>query len=197
MPDIIIAGVGGQGIILASRSLGAAALAAGLPVRTAETIGMAQREGSVTSHVRLGKKDIGPLIPVGKAEVLIALEPAEACRNLHYLHKDGLALINTSPVIPVMAALGHTPYPIENILSFLKEHIRRSYFVDASSLAVNAGSTRTVNMVMLGALSSLYRLPFSADALVAEALKALPDKVHEMNRLAFELGRQSFEEVQK
>jgi len=190
--DVIIAGVGGQGIVLASRALGASALAAGLPVRTAETIGMAQREGSVTSHVRLGAKEVGPLIPPGTADVLVALEPAEACRNLKYLHADGKALVSTAPVVPVMAALGSTPYPLKDILAYLKNNIPCCYLLDAAGLAAQAGSSRTLNLVMLGALTNLD-LPFSASTLLAEALKLLPPHIHTINRRAFELGRHALE----
>lgn len=190
--DIIIAGVGGQGIILASRALGAAALAAGLPVRTAETIGMAQREGSVTSHIRLGIKEAGPLIPTGRADILMALEPAEACRNLKYLRDGGKALVATTPVMPVMAALGNTPYPLADILDYLKDNLPCCYLLDAAGLADEAGSPRTLNLVMLGALTNLD-LPFPADILLAEALKLLPPHIHTINRRAFELGRQALE----
>jgi indolepyruvate ferredoxin oxidoreductase beta subunit len=190
--NIIIAGVGGQGIILASRALGAAALASGLPVLTAETIGMAQREGSVISHVRLGLKSVSPLIPPGTADVLLALEPAEACRNLTYLRTGGKALVSTAPVMPVMAALGNTPYPLADILAYLKTNVPGCHLLDASCLAARAGNPHSLNLVMLGALASLD-LPFPAHVLLSEALKLLPSRVHAINRRAFELGRQALE----
>ncbi|WP_406678266.1 indolepyruvate oxidoreductase subunit beta [Moorella sp. ACPs] len=190
--DILIAGVGGQGIILASRALASAAVTAGLPVRTAETIGMAQREGSVVSHVRLGVSEAGPLIPYGAADILLALEPAEACRNLKYLRPGGRALVSTAPVIPVLAALGSSPYPLEDILAYLQSNLPGCRCLDALALAREAGSPRTLNLVMLGALAN-FGLPFPADILLAEALKLLPASVHDMNRRAFELGRRALE----
>ncbi|OIQ58384.1 indolepyruvate oxidoreductase subunit beta [Moorella thermoacetica] len=190
--DILIAGVGGQGIILASRAIGAAALKTGLQVRTAETIGMAQREGSVVSHVRLGPTTTGPLIPRGRADILLALEPAEACRYLGYLKPDGRALISTTPVVPVMASLGATPYPLDDILGYLRNNIAGCHFLAAPDLACQAGSHRALNMVMLGALTNLD-LPFPAETLLAAALKLLPDRVHEVNRRAFQLGKQALE----
>ncbi|NLW07479.1 MAG: indolepyruvate oxidoreductase subunit beta [Clostridia bacterium] len=193
--NIIIAGVGGQGIILASRALGAAALASGLPVITAETIGMAQREGSVISHVRLGAKEtgpLGPLIPPGTADVMLALEPAEACRNLFYLQPGAITLVATAPVVPVMAALGKTPYPLPDILRYLKTNAPGCHLLDAAGLAARAGDPRTLNLVMLGALTNL-NLPFPAETLLNEALKLLPPSVHAINRHAFELGQQALE----
>ncbi|GEA15114.1 pyruvate:ferredoxin (flavodoxin) oxidoreductase [Moorella sp. E308F] len=190
--DILIAGVGGQGIILASRALASAAVTAGLPVRTAETIGMAQREGSVVSHVRLGVQEAGPLIPAGAADILLALEPAEACRNLKYLRPGGRALVSTAPVIPVLAALGSSPYPLEDILAYLQDNLPGCRCLDALALAREAGSPRTLNLVMLGCLVN-FGLPFPADVLLAEALKLLPASVHDMNRRAFELGRRALE----
>ncbi|MDN5361062.1 MAG: indolepyruvate ferredoxin oxidoreductase, beta subunit [Moorella sp. (in: firmicutes)] len=190
--DILIVGVGGQGIILASRAIGAAALAAGLPVRTAETIGMAQREGSVVSHVRLGQDGVGPLIPTGGADILLALEPAEACRYLGYLKPGGSALISTTPVVPVTAALGTTPYPREEILAYLQNNVAHCHLLDAPALAVQAGSHQALNMVMLGALTGM-ELPFPGDTLLAAALQLLPARLHELNRRAFELGKQALE----
>jgi indolepyruvate ferredoxin oxidoreductase beta subunit len=190
--DILIAGVGGQGIILASRALASAAVTAGLPVRTAETIGMAQREGSVVSRVRLGVQEAGPLIPAGAADILLALEPAEACRNLKYLRPGGKALVSTAPVIPVLAALGSSPYPLDDILAYLQDNLPGCRCLDALALAREAGSPRTLNLVMLGCLVN-FGLPFPADVLLAEALKLLPASVHDMNRRAFELGRRALE----
>ncbi|WP_258361093.1 indolepyruvate oxidoreductase subunit beta [Moorella sulfitireducens (nom. illeg.)] len=190
--DILIAGVGGQGIILASRALASAAVTAGLTVRTAETIGMAQREGSVVSHVRLGVSEAGPLIPCGAADVLLALEPAEACRNLKYLRPGGRALVSTAPVIPVLSSLGRSPYPVTDILTYLRNNLPGCRCLDALALAREAGSPRTLNLVMLGCLAN-FDLPFPADLLLAEALTLLPAGVHDMNRRAFELGRRALE----
>lgn len=190
--DILIAGVGGQGIILASRALASAAVSSGLPVCTAETIGMAQREGSVVSHVRLGVKEAGPLIPAASADILLALEPAEACRNLKYLRPGGRALTSTSPVVPVLAALGSSPYPLADIITYLQNNVPGCRCLDALALAREAGSPRTLNLVMLGALVN-FDLPFPADLLLAEAIKLLPASVHEMNRRAFAMGRRALE----
>ena len=103
--DILICGVGGQGTVLASRVLAAAAMAEGSPVHSAETIGMAQRGGSVTSHVRIGDRAFSPLIAPGQADMLLAFEPGEAVRNLRYLRRDGIAVVNTAASRPVTESL--------------------------------------------------------------------------------------------
>ena len=108
--DILICGVGGQGTVLASKIIAAAAMEEGSPVHSAETIGMAQRGGSVTSHVRIGGEAYSPLIPFGGADMLLAFEPGEAVRNLRYLKKGGIAVVNTSAVKPVTESLKETGY---------------------------------------------------------------------------------------
>ncbi|GFN23990.1 indolepyruvate oxidoreductase subunit beta [Thermanaeromonas sp. C210] len=190
--NIVIAGVGGQGIILASRALAEAALNAGLSVRTAETIGMAQREGAVASYVRIGVSDYGPLIPQGTADILVACEPAEGARHIAWLRRGGRAVIATSPVIPVSVSLGTSSYDVGAVLRFLEEAIERPCFLDAAALAREAGSIKALNMVMLGALSRLD-LPLAADELLKAALKLLPPQVQTINRHAFALGRQAME----
>ena len=103
--DILICGVGGQGTVLASKIIAAAAMEAGDPVHSAETIGMAQRGGPVTSHVRIGEEAYSPLIPFGSADMILAFEPAEAVRNLRYLKPDGIVIVNSVPVKPVTESL--------------------------------------------------------------------------------------------
>jgi len=190
--NILIAGVGGQGIILASRAVAEAALACDLPVKTAETIGMAQREGPVVSHIRIGPFSYGPLIPRAAADVLLACEPAEGARNLPFLKKGGQAIISTFPVVPVSVSLGGSSYDVPGLLRFLEEHIAHPYFLDAAGLAGKAGNIKSLNMVMLGALSALD-LPFPGEELLKAALKLLPPPTHSVNSRAFALGRQALE----
>ena len=108
--DILIAGVGGQGVVLASRLLALAAMKAGFNVSTAETIGMSQREGSVNSHVRIGDEVYGSLIPAGQADLLLGLEPAETIRNLPFLRKGGRVLVNTRAIPPASKPPGSPEY---------------------------------------------------------------------------------------
>ena len=118
--DVLICGVGGQGTVLASKLIAAAAMEEGNTVHSAETIGMAQRGGSVTSHVRIGEA-FSPLIPKGKGDMILAFEPAEAVRNLSYLKKDGTVIVNASPVKPTTESLHETGYDGTEMIAYLKE----------------------------------------------------------------------------
>lgn len=116
--DILLCGVGGQGTVLAAKILAAAAMNAGEKVRSCETIGMAQRGGSVTSHVRIGDSS-SPLIPRAKADILMAFEPAEAVRNLDYLKREGIVIVNRAPVKPVTESLQQTGYDGTEMIEYL------------------------------------------------------------------------------
>ena len=119
--DILICGVGGQGTVLASRIIAAAAMAEGSTVHSAESIGMAQRGGPVTSHVRIGADAFSPLIPKGSADLIIAFEPAEAVRNLDYLKKNGAVIVNENCIKPVTESLNPTGYDGSEMITSLKK----------------------------------------------------------------------------
>lgn len=188
--DILIAGVGGQGTVLASRVLGQVALNAGLTVRTAETIGMAQREGSVQSHVRIGSQNFGPLIGSQGADILLGFEPAEAQRACGFIKPSGLGLVNIHPIRPVTVALGTSAYPLDEIQKYLCSLPIKMTFINAFELATLAGNYRTVNSVMLGVLANTGLLPVSVDEIKAVLLEMLPERVKAVNERAFELGRE-------
>lgn len=188
--DILIAGVGGQGTVLASRVLGQAALNAGLTVRTAETIGMAQREGSVQSHVRIGAKDFGPLIGNRGADILLGFEPAEAQRACGLIKSSGFGLVNIHPIRPVTVTLGTSTYPLDDIKKYLCALPVNMTFINAFELAGVAGNYRTVNSVMLGALASTGLLPVTADAIKSVLMDMVPERAKAVNEKAFELGRE-------
>jgi len=186
--DIVIAGVGGQGTVLASRILAQAALEAGLTVRTSETIGMAQREGSVQSHVRIGSPEFGPLIGAGQADIILGFEPAETVRAVRLLKSSGWALVNPEPVRPITATLGSSVYRTEEIENYLRDIPGKVVFTDAFNLAVTAGSYKAVNAVMLGALAATGLLPFPAEALLKTLLILVPARAKDLNERAFKLG---------
>lgn len=189
--DIVVVGVGGQGVILISNVIGKAALKAGLPVRGAETHGMAQRGGSVISHIRLGC-EFGPMVPAGGADILLALEPAEALRYAHYLSDDGIALVNTKPILPITVTTGQSRYPaLEEILALLQRICRDVKTLDATELAAKAGTPQAMNVVMLGALSRYIPLP--EEMLIESLSESIPAKFIEVNRRAFELGKLELE----
>ena len=145
----LLCGVGGQGTVLASKLLAYAYMKQGKSVRTAETIGMAQRGGCVVSHVRAGREIHSPLIPKGRADVMIAFEPAEAVRCLPYLAAEGVAVVAARAVKPVTASLrGSKPYEAGQMLDYLKKKIKKLTIVDTDTLAERCGSTKVVNVLV-------------------------------------------------
>lgn len=180
--DILLCGVGGQGTVLAAKILAAAAMNAGETAHSAETIGMAQRGGPVTSHVRIGES-YSPLIPEGKADILMAFEPAEAVRNLHYLSKDGIVIVNKAPVKPVTESLHDTGYDGNEMIAYLNEKCE-CIVMDSDELA----SAKFLNIAMLGIAAGTGRLDFTKEQLLSEIEKRVPAKFLEANVEAFEKG---------
>ena len=189
--NIIIAGVGGQGTILASRVLAQAALNAGLEAKTSETIGMAQREGSVQSHIRIAAADCGPVIGRYQADILLGFEPAEAQRASSLVKPSGFGLVNVHPIQPVTVALGSTAYPLQKIQVFLGSQPFSIKFLNAFEMAAGIGNIKTINAIMLGALVGSGRLPLSKDQVKEVLLELVPTRFRELNGRAFELGSQS------
>ena len=187
--DILICGVGGQGTVLASKILAAAAMAEGMTVHSAETIGMAQRGGSVTSHVRIGDRVSSPLIPFGSADLLLAFEPAEAVRNLKYLKPEGIVITNTVPMKPVTEGLRPSGYEGPVMTDYLRGKCS-CLFVDAEQMSALFGSGKFFNVVMLGVAAGSGRLGLSPDTLRQEIARRVPDRFREINLQAFEAGFQ-------
>ena len=185
--NLMIAGVGGQGTVLASKLIAAAAMKKGYDVRTTETIGMAQRGGSVFGHVRIGENIFSPLIPLGKADAIIAFEPAEAVRQLQYLCDNGVVLASDSAVKPT-ADPKSGAYEAEVVIDFLKSRAPRSILLDGKRLTVQ--NAKTLNVALLGAAAQSGILPFDSDALIKTLYEVLPQRLLEMNIKAFELGRE-------
>jgi indolepyruvate ferredoxin oxidoreductase beta subunit len=184
--DVIIAGVGGQGAILASDIIGKAAVKDNLSVRAAETHGMAQRGGSVVNHIRLGC-ELGSMIPLKSADVLLALEPSEALRYLKYLSEDGVIIVNTDPILPVTVTSGLCTYPdVDDIVSILRGNREVKAF-NATELAKEAGHPQSMNVVMVGAVSNY--LPMSVDTMLECVRELVPPKTIDINVKAFEVGR--------
>ena len=149
--NILICGVGGQGTVLAAKVLSQAAISSGQHVLSAETIGMAQRGGSVTSHVRIGDDIFSPLIPKGQADIIIAFEAAEAARNISYLKKGGLVIVNKKLVQPTTASLTRSSFNIKTMIEYLEKTSGQLITVDTDQACQDLGSTKVVNMVLLGA----------------------------------------------
>jgi len=186
--NILISGVGGQGVVLASKLLARAAMARGDFARTAETIGMAQRGGSVVSHVRIGPSH-SPLIPKGSADLILALEPAEAVRCLSYLKPGGQVVASTKAVKPVTAALSGGGYSAEEMLGYLSSRARL-WAVDAERICREAGSDRAANMALLGAAAASGALGFEL-AEIEAVLTQLGGRFLGVNLIALRLGAEA------
>ncbi len=196
--NVLITGVGGQGVILMSELLGEAAVKDKLKVRGSEILGMAVRGGSVTSAIRLGEDVHGPLIPTGKCSALVGMEPSEALRNITSLSKSSLVILNTVATVPFTVTLGQSSYPsLETILEKLKKAAEKIIQLDAAKLALAAGSLLTTNVVMLGALFGTERLPIKV-ATIKEAIEErFPAKVAPVNMKAFDLGYETCQRALK
>ena len=192
--DILLCGVGGQGIVLVSKLLAASAMAAGETVHSAETIGMAQRGGSVTSHVRIGQS-YSPLIPSGSASLMLAFEPGEAVRNLPLLNKEGTVIVSNTAVMPVTASLSGGSYQAEPMLDFLRKRVKKVITADPAELCAPLGSVKYFNVVMLGiALAAgVTGLP---EDIVRESVKTrVPEKFREINAKALMIGEEYYKTI--
>jgi indolepyruvate ferredoxin oxidoreductase beta subunit len=184
--NVLICGVGGQGVLLFSDVLSAAALQSGLDVKKSEVHGMAQRGGSVTSHVRFSPRVYSPLIEEGTADFLVAFEELEALRYLHFLSPKGRVLTDTLQVKPMPVLIGAAQYP-GDVIDRVKAGGRKVYVVEAFKKAKELGETRAQNIVMLGALSRLLSIPESVfEDVIRQSVKA---RFVDLNLRAFQAGR--------
>jgi len=196
--NVLISGVGGQGVILMSELLGKSAVKDGLKVRGSEILGMAVRGGSVTSVIRLGDDVYGPLIPMGKCNALLGMEPSEALRNIAYLSKSSLVILNTAVTVPFTVTLGQSEYPnVDQILEKLNQASGRIVKLDAAKLAQEAGSLLTTNIVMLGALFGTEQLPIKIATIKESIQERFPAKVAPVNIKAFDLGYEACRQAAK
>ena len=183
---VLIAGVGGQGILRASDIFSRVIMAAGLDVKKSEVHGMAQRGGCVTSHVRYGVKVYSPLAKKGDVDILVSFEKMDTLRYLDYLKDDGSIIINTEEICPPAVNLGEAVYPTD-VIAMIKKLSYRVKVVDAAALALQAGNIRAVNTVLLGALSDCLSL--SSETWEKVLKETFPPKLIEINIEAFRLGR--------
>lgn len=182
--NIILCGIGGQGTILASKLLAAAAMKRGMAVKTAETIGMAQRGGSVFSHIRLGEDVYAPLIAPGQADLIIAFEPAEAVRHLHMLRPGGRVVVSTRPIFPTSVLVGQSQYPVEEVLEYLKAHVEHLTMVDSEQAALDLGSSKVLNVVLLGAAIRSGALSLREEDILEAIHERVAERFHALNENA-------------
>ncbi len=185
--NVVLVGVGGQGILLASAIIATAALDSGYDVKTNEIHGMAQRGGSVLAQVRYGKKIYSPLIPQGTASVLASLERTEAIRYVNYLAPDGLTVISDQVIVPVTVSSGSAKYP-----EMGEEELRKIFpnlvYVQAVDKAAELGNARAANVILLGSLST--KLDLTDDAWQDAIKKCVKPQFVDLNLKAFYLGRE-------
>jgi indolepyruvate ferredoxin oxidoreductase beta subunit len=192
--NLLITGVGGQGNILASDIASEVALAANYDVKKTDTLGMAQRGGSVISHVRIGEKVFSPLIKDGEVDILLAFEKLEGVRWTASLKPGAIAIINNYAQPPLSVSLGVDRYPTdEKILKILRQRTDHIFIVDGTPAVTKLGNIRTLNIFMLGCLSQF--MPFEAEVWKKSILEHLPERLHKINSAAFELGRKEIKNV--
>jgi len=184
--SILLAGVGGQGILRASDIISLALMAAGYDVKKSEVHGMAQRGGSVTSHVRYGKKVYSPLAARGSVDIMLSFEKLETLRYIDYLKKNASVLINDEAIFPPAVNMGTVVYP-ENIPEIVGKAFKKVKVVQAVVLAEQAGEARTANTVMIGAISKFLDVLLEVWEEVIG--KSFPERLVEVNIEAFKLGR--------
>lgn len=185
--DLLMVGVGGQGTILASDIVGDVAIASGYDMKKTDTLGMAQRGGSVVSHLRMAEKVHSPMIQPGQTDILIAFEKLEAVRWIHFLRPGGVVIVNDYVVPLLSVSLGNQKYPTDNeVTNIFKQRAENIFMVRGNMKAQEIGDVRTLNIFMLGYLSAL--MPFKRD-IWEECLRSLlPAKILDMNLNAFDLG---------
>lgn len=195
--NIVITGVGGQGILTAANLLGWAALRAGYKVRVGEVHGMSQRFGSVIAYVRFGEDVYGAMVPEGKADVILSFEPVEALRYINYLKKGGLVFTNARPIPPVQVSMGLATYPsLEEMKKIVEEDFGGKFMAfDAEKLAMEAGNIVTTNVVLIGALSQTPGFPLSEEGIKEVIRISVPPKTIDVNMKAFELGVKAAKEM--
>lgn len=192
--DVFVTGVGGQGNILASDIIAEAALAAGYDVKKTDTLGMAQRNGSVISHVRIARHVYSPLIKEAEVDILLAFEKLEAVRWCNYLRPGAVAIVNNHALPPLAVNLGVDRYPDdEEVHDILNQRTDQVYFVEGTSRATELGNTRTLNIFMLGCFS--HFAPFDVGAWKESISQRLPSRLLQVNISAFDMGREEIQNV--
>ncbi|MBE3581641.1 MAG: indolepyruvate oxidoreductase subunit beta [Thermoanaerobacteraceae bacterium] len=183
--SILLAGVGGQGTVLAGRVLARAAMSLGGEVKVSDIHGMAQRGGSVVTQVRFGPKVYAPVVETGTADYLVAFEKLEACRWLPYLREDGQLIVNNQEIPPLPVLTGAAVYP-PNLLAEMGKRVKNISVIDALNFARRAGNVKTLNMVLMGVLAR--HLPMDREAWEEALAESVPERFLEVNKRAFQLG---------
>lgn len=189
--NILLAGVGGQGTVLASKLLAQCGIDKCLPAHTAETIGMAQRGGCVVSHVRIGDGMFSPIIPKGQADVIIGFEPAEAVRSLDYLKPDGTVIVAKRAIKPTTDTLSDSGYSGDAMLDYLKTKVKHLVIVDGETICAECGTSRALNIALIGAACGCDAIDFTQDEIASAIHKLMSPKHVEASLKALRSGTDS------
>ena len=190
--NVLVAGVGGQGVILASDIMSEVFMEVGFDVKKSEVHGMAMRGGIVTSHFRFGKKVYSPLIKEGDVDILFAFEQLEGLRWLNHLKPNGKIIMNDHKINPPAVNLGEMEYP-KSIPGMIKSKFKDFYLIKGTEVALELGDVRAANVVLLGAISKFFEV--KEEIWLKMILNYLPPKVHDLNRKAFFTGRDQIQQA--
>ena len=187
--NIVLCGVGGQGTVLASKLIAAAAMKKDIKVMSAETIGMAQRGGSVFSHLRMGENIYSPMIAEKTADIILGFEPGETVRMLPFLKDNGHVIVSRRPIMPV-AALSDKEYSGDEMIEYLKKHVNNLLVVDTESACEEIGSPKVLNILLLGAAIHSGALGITEEEMKQAIRERLPEKLHEINFRALNYAKE-------
>jgi len=179
--NIVLCGVGGQGTVLASKLIAAAAMEKGIPVMSAETIGMAQRGGSVFSHLRMGEHVYSPMIAKNTADMILGFEPGETVRMLPYLKRYGTVVVSSRAIMPVTSSLADSCYNGESMIEYLKRNVDHTIVIDTDKACEELGSSKVLNVLLLGAAVSTGVIGLSKEDIRNALVKRLPEKLLDLN----------------
>lgn len=179
--NILLCGVGGQGTVLASKLIAAAAMSRDIPVMSAETIGMAQRGGSVVSYLRMGNNLHSPLFGKHSADLIIGFEPGETVRMLPYLKEDGTVVVNSNPIMPISTIANNATYSSNKMVEYIKTSVKNLKIVDTHIACSELGSSRIVNILLLGAALDIIPLGFTKEDMAAAIKQKTKVETHKLN----------------
>ena len=187
--NLIITGIGGQGVVSAGTIIAEAALRDGLKIRNSDATGLAQRGGSVHSEIKIGEDVKSTILHPGTADVILGFEPLEASRYAHLLKPDGIAIINSKPVLPVTVKNGMMKYPlIDELKNIFEERNLQNIWIDALEVCERLGNIRVLNSLMIGYLAARAKLPIKLETLKETIMSNVPKRTIELNLKAFDLG---------
>lgn len=189
--NIVLCGVGGQGTVLASKLIASAAMNQGIPIMSAETIGMAQRGGSVFSHLRMGENLHTPMLAKGEADLIIGFEPGETVRMLPYLRSDGQVVTSSRIIMPITATLSDVSYNADTMIQYLQKHVRNLLIIDTDAALQDIGSSKVLNVLLLGAAAYSGALGLTEEDLENAIRNCLPERFHALNLQAVSYARRT------